>query len=83
MGSDASAKKEALQDVFDRAASLYGGVRYFPILGQWLVDLAEVPAGARVLDVACGQGAVLIPAARQVGRSPAQDVARAGRSSSA
>jgi ubiquinone/menaquinone biosynthesis C-methylase UbiE len=67
VGSDASVKKEALQGVFDRAASLYGGVRYFPILGQWLVDLAEVPTGARVLDVACGQGAVLIPAARQVG----------------
>ncbi len=67
MDSNASAKKQALQGVFDRAASIYGGVRYFPVLGQWLVDLAQLPAGARVLDVACGHGAALIPAARQVG----------------
>jgi O-methyltransferase/aklanonic acid methyltransferase len=64
---DATAKKQALQGVFDRAASIYGGVRYFPVLGQWLVDLADLPAGAQVLDVACGQGAALIPAAQQVG----------------
>jgi ubiquinone/menaquinone biosynthesis C-methylase UbiE len=64
---DASAKKQALEGVFDRAASIYAGVPYFPVLGQWLVDLAELPAGAHVLDVACGHGAVLIPAARQVG----------------
>jgi ubiquinone/menaquinone biosynthesis C-methylase UbiE len=67
MDSDASTKKQALQGVFDRAASIYGGVRYFPVLGQWLVDLAQLPAGAHVLDVACGRGAALIPAARQVG----------------
>jgi ubiquinone/menaquinone biosynthesis C-methylase UbiE len=64
---DPSARKQALQGVFDRAASIYGGVRYFPVLGQWLVDLAELPAGAHVLDVACGHGAALIPAARRVG----------------
>jgi len=64
---EASAKKQALQGVFDRAASIYGGVGYFPVLGQWLVDLAELPAGAHVLDVACGHGAALIPAAQQVG----------------
>jgi ubiquinone/menaquinone biosynthesis C-methylase UbiE len=64
---DASARKKALQGVFDRAASTYGGGRYFPVLGQWLVDLAELSEGARVLDVASGHGATLIPAARQVG----------------
>lgn len=67
MDRDAAAKKHALRGVFDRAASIYGGVRYFPVLGQWLVDQAQLPAGARVLDVACGQGAALIPAARQIG----------------
>jgi ubiquinone/menaquinone biosynthesis C-methylase UbiE len=67
VGSEASEKKRALEGVFDRAASIYGGVPYFPVLGQWLVDRAELPAGAHVLDVACGHGAVLIPAARQVG----------------
>ena len=67
MDCETSAKKHALQGVFDRAASTYGGIRYFPLLGQWLVDLAEMPAGAHVLDVACGRGAVLIPAAQRVG----------------
>jgi ubiquinone/menaquinone biosynthesis C-methylase UbiE len=65
--SEASARKRALQGVFDRAASTYGGIRYFPLLGQWLVDVARIPGGARVLDVACGQGAVLFPAAQAVG----------------
>jgi ubiquinone/menaquinone biosynthesis C-methylase UbiE len=65
--TEASAKKQALQDVFDRAASTYGGIRYFPLLGQWLVDMAQIPNGAQVLDVACGRGAVLFPAAQQVG----------------
>lgn len=67
MDHEASAKKQALQGVFDRAAATYGGLRYFPRLGQWLVDLAQIPAGAHVLDVACGQGAVLLPVAQQVG----------------
>jgi ubiquinone/menaquinone biosynthesis C-methylase UbiE len=67
VASEASARKQALEGVFDRAASIYGGVPYFPVLGQWLVDLAQLPAGAHVLDVACGHGAALIPAARQVG----------------
>jgi len=64
---EASAKKQALQGVFDRAASTYGGLRYFPLLGQWLVDVAQIPSGVQVLDVACGRGAVLFPAAQQVG----------------
>jgi ubiquinone/menaquinone biosynthesis C-methylase UbiE len=67
MDSEASAKKQALQGVFNRAASTYAGIRYFPLLGQWLVDMAQIPAGAHVLDVACGRGAVLFPAARAVG----------------
>lgn len=67
MDREAFDKKRALQGVFDRAASTYGGLRYFPLLGQWLVDMAQIPSGAYVLDAACGRGAVLIPAARQVG----------------
>lgn len=67
MNDEATTKKLALRGVFDRAASIYGGLPYFPRLGQWLVDLAQIPAGAHVLDVACGRGAVLFPAAQQVG----------------
>ena len=61
------AKKEILREVFDRAAEGYGHIRYFPIFGQWLVDMARIPAGAHILDVACGRGAVLWPAAEKTG----------------
>ena len=64
---EALARKQAVQGVFDRAATTYGSVRYFPLLGQWLVEMAQIPGGAHVLDVACGQGAVLVPVAHQVG----------------
>jgi len=60
-------KKDALQGVFTRSASSYEQIRYFPIYGQWLVDTAHIPAGAGVLDAACGRGAVLFPAAQRVG----------------
>ncbi len=69
MDGEASTKKQALQAVFDRAAVTYGDIRYFPPFGQWLVETAQVPIGASVLDVACGRGAVLFPAAEQVGAS--------------
>lgn len=62
-------KKEILRDVFDRAAEGYGHIRYFPIFGQWLVDTAQIPTGAQVLDIACGRGAVLFPAAEKTGSS--------------
>lgn len=61
------AKKEILQGVFTRSASSYEHIRYFPIFGEWLVDAAHIPEGATVLDVACGRGAVLFPAAQRVG----------------
>lgn len=67
MSLDPQNKKDALQGVFTRSASSYEHIRYFPIYGQWLVDTAQIPAGATVLDVACGRGAVLFPAAQRVG----------------
>ena len=67
MSLDSQNKKDILQGVFTRSASSYERIRYFPIFGQWLVDSAQIPAGARVLDVACGRGAVLFPAAQRVG----------------
>jgi ubiquinone/menaquinone biosynthesis C-methylase UbiE len=63
------AKKDILREVFNRGAEGYGSIRYFPIFGQWLVDTAQIPAGAQVLDVACGRGAVLWPAAEKAGPS--------------
>ena len=67
MSLDPQNKKDALQGVFTRSASSYGQIRYFPIFGEWLVETAQVPEGAKVLDVACGRGAVLFPAAERVG----------------
>jgi len=58
-------------------------------MGQHLVAHAAIPAGARVLDLGCGKGAVSFPAARATGRhghvtgldlaAPMLDHARAAR----
>jgi ubiquinone/menaquinone biosynthesis C-methylase UbiE len=64
-------RKWATAGVFGRAAATYDsiGPHYFSVLGRRLVELAEVPEGARVLDVGCGRGAVLFPAAERAGAS--------------
>src|SRR5688572_1599595 len=67
MSLDPQDKKDTLQGVFTRSASSYEHIRYFPIFGQWLVDTAQIPTGSKVLDVACGRGAVLFPTAERVG----------------
>ena len=61
--------KPWLAGVFDRAAPTYDrvGEAYHDFFGEQLVDLAGVDPGDSVLDVACGRGAALLPAARRVG----------------
>jgi O-methyltransferase / aklanonic acid methyltransferase len=56
-------------NVFDRAASTYGtvGPDFFGHFGRRLVDCIAIPRGGRVVDVACGTGAALVPAADAVG----------------
>ena len=63
--------KTWLAGVFDRAAPTYDVVAgsYHDYFGARLVGLADVRAGDSVLDVACGRGAVLVPAATRVGPS--------------
>jgi len=59
---------EALAAVFGRAAPTYDSViPFFATFGRRLVDLAAPAPGERVLDVACGRGASLFPAAERVG----------------
>ncbi len=56
--------KEWIKSTFNRAAPTYGqrGCAYFDYFGKRLVDYAQLRAGERLLDVACGKGAVLLPA---------------------
>jgi SAM-dependent methyltransferase len=55
--------------VFERAAETYErmGPAFFSHHGRRLVEIAGLQAGGRVLDVAAGAGAVLLPAAERVG----------------
>jgi ubiquinone/menaquinone biosynthesis C-methylase UbiE len=62
---------EWITGVFDRAAPTYDrvGPRVFSHFGNRLVELSGLSSGASVLDVGCGRGAVLFPAAQKVGAS--------------
>jgi len=62
-------QKQAIAGVFSRGAAAYGqvGPPFFSHFGRRLVELAQVPKDARVLDIATGRGAVLFPLAEAVG----------------
>ena len=62
-------QKRETAGVFSRGAATYDrvGPPFFSHFGRRLVELARIPNGARVLDVATGRGAVLFPAAEAVG----------------
>ena len=62
-------QKRETAGVFSRGAATYGqvGPPFFSHFGRRLVELAQIPNGARVLDIATGRGAVLFPAAEAVG----------------
>ena len=61
--------KKWVAGIFDRASASYDhvGPRLFTYFGDGLVEYAELCAGFRVLDVACGRGANLIPASEMIG----------------
>lgn len=61
-------EKRNVAGLFDRAAPTYGtGDDFFADVARGLVAHAKPRPGERVLDVGCGRGAVLFPAAEAVG----------------
>lgn len=64
------ATKETIEQIFDGAAARYDceGPSVFRKFGEQLVESLNLVGGERVLDVATGKGAALIPAAERVGR---------------
>jgi ubiquinone/menaquinone biosynthesis C-methylase UbiE len=64
---DVDEPKQTVAGLFGRVAGGYDQVGFFHQVAQRLLALAGVGHGARILDVACGAGAVLVPAARLVG----------------
>ncbi len=62
-------RKRGTAAFFDRVAGQYdrSGPRFFSYFGKRMVDLADLPKNAQVLDLASGRGAVLFPAAAAVG----------------
>ena len=61
--------KDMIERMFDAAAPTYDltGPSVFGRFGARLAELVSVPPGARVLDVATGAGAALLPVARRLG----------------
>jgi ubiquinone/menaquinone biosynthesis C-methylase UbiE len=62
-------RKARIVGIFDRAAPTYEqvGVELFGPPGRQLAALAQLRPGERVLDLGCGRGASLFPAAEAVG----------------
>lgn len=69
MDTDTATYKTKVTAAFNGAAATYDrlGVEFFTPMGERLVEFADPRPGQRLLDVGCGLGATLLPAARLVG----------------
>ena len=63
--------RQAVAELFDRTSETYDsvGVESFTVIARHLLADVGLVRGERVLDVGCGRGAVLFPAAEQVGET--------------
>lgn len=63
--------KEHLSGVFSRSSTSYDhiGPRFFSYFGKKLVEFGGLKKGSKILDVACGRGAILFPASEAVTES--------------
>jgi len=63
--------KKFLSDLFTKVSKGFdqSGPQFFGYYGKVLTDFATLEKGSKVLDVGCGRGASLIPAAEQVGKN--------------
>jgi len=66
--TDPNEYKAHISETFTRASSTYDqvGPPFFSYFGEKLVEFGKPAAGSQVLDIACGKGAVLFPAAEAV-----------------
>ncbi len=60
-------RKRRIKTTFDTLAADYEGLRFVHVCATRLLELANLPEGARVLDVATGTGLVALAAAHVVG----------------
>lgn len=69
--SSADRHTQTISQVFDEAAADFdmSGIDFFTPLGERLAELGGAAPGEDVLDVGCGAGASLLPAAVRVGPS--------------
>jgi ubiquinone/menaquinone biosynthesis C-methylase UbiE len=62
--------KEFLSQLFTKVSKGFdqSGPKFFTHFGELLVSFSDIKQGSKVLDVGCGRGASLIPAAKRVGK---------------
>lgn len=58
--------KAQMKEIWDKASKAYGkvGPKYWDYFGERLVNFSNIKGGQTVLDIGCGRGASLFPAAK-------------------